>query len=200
DRFHPRAHELAEVVDGLQDQEPEGLPSVVPLRTPDAADPSKPSVLLLHEDDCRPEDFDLSALTIGGAATLAGSHLRSPQPVSPRVTAFETGAVEDTGARMGLSPTPLVAGVPGDLARWASQSGATQIVTPYVPTGPLGDWLCEARAALDAAGITLVELRRDWDALIWPHATAGFFKVKKKIPSILEDAGLLHGTPRLPGL
>jgi len=32
----------------------------------------------------------------------------------------------------------------------------------------------------------LTEWRRDWDAMIWPHATAGFFKVKKQIPKFLR--------------
>jgi hypothetical protein len=36
--------------------------------------------------------------------------------------------------------------------------------------------------------ITLCEWRRDWDTAIWPHATAGFFKVKQNIPRILEKA------------
>lgn len=31
-------------------------------------------------------------------------------------------------------------------------------------------------------GITFCEWRRDWDSAIWPHATAGFFKVKRQIP------------------
>ena len=41
---------------------------------------------------------------------------------------------------------------------------------------------------LPVQGITLCEWRRDWDAAIWPHATAGFFKVKQNIPRILEQA------------
>jgi len=32
----------------------------------------------------------------------------------------------------------------------------------------------------------LAEWRRDWDATIWPYATAGFFKVKKQIPKFLR--------------
>ena len=79
------------------------------------------------------------------------------------------------------------AGVPGDLAVWAARAGATQIVTPCVPAGPLRDWLDEAAPALAARGITLCEWQRDWDAAIWPHATAGFFKVKQQIPRILEQ-------------
>jgi len=73
------------------------------------------------------------------------------------------------------------------LAKWAVAVGATQIATPYVTRGPLRDWLDQAAPALDAAGITLCEWRRDWDAAIWPHATAGFFKVKQNIPRILEQ-------------
>ena len=77
------------------------------------------------------------------------------------------------------------------MAKWAERCGARQIVTPYVPVGPLRDWLDEARAELDAGGIVLAEWQRDWDRAIWPHATAGFFKVKKRIPSILLEVGLL---------
>ncbi|MGB2468343.1 MAG: 1-deoxy-D-xylulose-5-phosphate synthase, partial [Candidatus Puniceispirillaceae bacterium] len=44
-----------------------------------------------------------------------------------------------------------------------------------------------ADAGLDAAGISLAEWRRDWDAMIWPYATAGFFKVKKQIPKFLRE-------------
>jgi deoxyribodipyrimidine photo-lyase len=77
---------------------------------------------------------------------------------------------------------------PASLAKWATSAGAKQIATPYITRGPLRDWLDEAAPALAKAGITLCEWRRDWDTSIWPHATAGFFKVKQNIPRILEKA------------
>ena len=43
-----------------------------------------------------------------------------------------------------------------------------------------------ALTACRAHGIALTEWRRDWDGAVWPHATAGFFKVRQKIPRILE--------------
>ncbi|MCR9092379.1 MAG: deoxyribodipyrimidine photolyase, partial [Proteobacteria bacterium] len=86
--------------------------------------------------------------------------------------------------------SPMRAGLPETLAHWATAAGVGQIVTPYVPCGPLRDWLDEAAAALAPEGITLAEWRRDWDSAIWPHATAGFFKVKKQIPDILVTLGL----------
>ena len=137
-----------------------------------------------------PDDFGLQSLNLVGCATLAASHLRSPRPVAPLVEEFEQGALSDTASRIGLDVTVLRAGVPTDLARWVSRAGATQIATPYIPTGPLQDWMLETKPALEEAGIDLVEWRRDWDSAIWPQATAGFFKVKKQIPAILQDIGL----------
>ncbi len=189
-RFTPRPEDLAEDVRGLEETEPEGLPELLPLREPRAPDPALPTALLVTEEDCRPEDFDLDAYDIRATTTLSASHLRSPREVSGDVAGFEADALADAAQRMGGEATRLRAGVPGDLATWAGRAGAAQIVTPYVPTGPLRDWLTEAETALDARGITLCEMRRDWDAAIWPHATAGFFKVKKKIPQILHQTGL----------
>ncbi|MEM6304249.1 MAG: FAD-binding domain-containing protein [Pseudomonadota bacterium] len=189
-RFSPRDADLQTGLEGLQDQEPEGLPDVQPLREVQAPQPGVPSVLLLTEDDCALEDFDLSALDITATAALRASHLRSPLEVSETVTRFEQQALEDAATRLDRPTEMLRAGVPADLAKWASGQGARQIVMPYAPTGPLKDWMDEATPHLKSAGITVAELRRDWDALVWPHATAGFFKVKKKIPEILHRTGL----------
>ena len=190
-RFTPRERDLNEVVQGLEGSEPDGLPSVTPLRHPIAPDPTLPTVLLITEEDCRVEDFDLVPYEILAGATLRASHLRSPNSVAEGVMRFEAEALQDAATRSGLSVEPLHAGVPGDLACWAAKAGARQILTPYVPEGPLRDWLREATPALDAAGITLCEWQRPWDSAIWPHATAGFFKVKKKIPEIIHQRQLL---------
>ena len=189
-RFAPRDADLAQDVQGLEHLEPEGLPDVRPLRDPVSPDPDVPTVLLITEEDCRVEDFAHETLDIRAAATLTASHLRSPREVSRDVAAFEAEALADAADRAGVNTTQMRAGVPADLVRWAEQARARRIVTPYVPTGPLRDWLNEAQPTLTDAGIVLAEWRRDWDNLIWPHATAGFFKVKKQIPRILHEAGL----------
>ncbi|MFO7806327.1 MAG: FAD-binding domain-containing protein [Paracoccaceae bacterium] len=187
-RFTPRPGDLAEVTQGLEATEPDGLPPVQPLREIAPPRAQAPTALLITDEDCRVEDFDLAALDIRTAATLAAGHLRSPLPVSDDVKRFETAALADTARRTGLSTVSLTADDPRRLAQWAAEAGATQIVTPYVTRGPLRDWLDAAAPSLDAADISLCEWRRDWDSAIWPHATAGFFKVKKQIPRILEQA------------
>ncbi len=189
-RFHPRAADLAADVAGLQALEPEGLPPLHPLRAPRRPDLSAPSLLLITEEDCRPEDFAPALRDIRAVLALRASALRSPRPVAEAVARFEAGALDDAVARLGLAATTEVAGVPADLARLAARAGARQIVTPYVPQGPLRDWLDAAAPTLSAEGVALAEWQRDWDGLIWPHARAGFFKVKQKIPAILHDAGL----------
>jgi deoxyribodipyrimidine photo-lyase len=186
-RFTPRQSDLAEVTQGLEATEPDGLPSVLPLRAITAPDPRRPTALLITDEDCRVEDFDLAALDIRTVATVAASALRSPLPVSDLVTRFEADALSDAAMRVGASPVILQAADPAALAKWAASAGATQIATPYITRGPLRDWLHQAAPSLAKAGVILCEWRRDWDSAIWPHATAGFFKVKQNVPRILEQ-------------
>lgn len=187
-RFAPRPSDLAEVTAGLEATEPDGLPPLLPLRAMTAPEPGRPTALLITDEDCRVEDFDLAALDIRTTATLAGSPLRSPLPVSDLVMRFEAEALADAAGRVGATAQLLQATDPAGLAKWAAAAGATQIATAYVTRGPLRDWLDEAAPSLAKADITFCEWRRDWDSAIWPHATAGFFKVKQNIPRILEQA------------
>jgi len=189
-RFSPRPSDLAEVTQGLEASEPDGLPSVLPLRAFVAPHPGRPTALLITDEDCRVEDFDLAALDIRTIATLASSHIRSPLPVPDLVAQFEAEALANAARRVGIASLAMQVADPTALAKWAAAVGATQIATAYVTRGPLRDWLDQAAPALDAAGITLCEWRRDWDTAIWPHATAGFFKVKQNIPRILEQVAL----------
>jgi len=190
ERFVPRAQELTQNAAGLEALEPDGLPACKAPRSPLAPQSHLPTALLLTEEDCRIEDFPIEDLICTTAATLAASPLRSPREVARLVVQFEAGALADVAQRSGVAVSSMALGAPSDLAQWALQSGAEQIVTPYVPVGPLREWLLRAKPELDAAGISLAEWRRDWDAMIWPYATAGFFKVKKQIPKFLREIAL----------
>jgi deoxyribodipyrimidine photo-lyase len=39
---------------------------------------------------------------------------------------------------------------------------------------------------LDRYGIRLLQLRRPYDSMTWPHAQRGYFKLKEQIPALLE--------------
>ncbi len=190
-RFTPREVDFDAGEEGLEASEPAGLPPLLPLRAVMPPQPDTPTALLITEEDCRLEDFPVSTLDLRAATTLAASRLRSPRPVADRVVRFEADALADAAVRLrqaglGVPVESLNAVRPESLVDWAVAHGVRQLVTPYVTRGPLHDWLIEAASQLTARGIALAEWRRGWDETLWPHATAGFFKVKQRIPQLLQ--------------
>ena len=186
-RFTPRESDLARMTDSLETQEPEGLPPLQPLRPLAPPQRGQPTALLITDEDCRIEEINLADFDIRTSATLLASHLRSPLAVSAGVARFEDEALADAAARAGVVPVRLRADDPAVLAEWASAARVTQVLTPYITRGPLHDWMARATPLLAARGIAVREWRRDWDSAIWPHATAGFFKLKQQIPQILTQ-------------
>jgi deoxyribodipyrimidine photo-lyase len=148
--------------------------------------------LLVTEDDCFPESLIRTqppAAALGAVAT----HWRSSLPVGRHAAAFAELAVKDAIARVAdrfnIDASTSTADDWGEgLAEWASQRGLNTIVTVYAPVGPVSERLDDARDTLARHGIELLQLRRRYDDLAWPHAARGFFQLKKKIPSILEAA------------
>ena len=186
DRFQPGPGDFTQVGEGLALTEPDGLPEREPLRTVRPPDPAAPAAVLITEEDCRLEDFGLQRIAAKGAATLAVSRLRSARPVAEHVIRAEAEALADAASRSGFTCAALDRLDGETLADWALSLGASQIVTPYVPQGPLRDALVACGPGLAARGIQLCEWQRDWDRSVWPHASAGFFKVKEKIPVMLR--------------
>lgn len=177
---------------------PKGLASVavpldgpdaprVPLPLPQVFDPSQPSALLLHDDDLSPAFLFDKGLAPVATACLVTTRDRSPLHVAPHLERFVTGAMTDVTARWAdrLGPlTPALTGIEA-LTDWARGTGARQIVTPHAPVGPNATTLRTLEAALKPDGIRLVRLQRPFDSAAWPHATAGFFKFKEKIPAMI---------------
>ncbi len=73
----------------------------------------------------------------------------------------------------------------------AQQVGTNDVRTTFAPIGPIATKLAGVQKDLKAAGITLHQEHRPYDLKAWPYATKGFFKLRKKIPSIMVDLGLL---------
>ncbi len=153
--------------------------------------PSEPATAwLLTEEDLMPgymlpDDG-------GPVAIVTSAEGRSPLATAKAVLAFTAGAAEDTRARLAarFDVAPVIAGE-GRIAAaldWIAATGAAQVVTPYAPVGPAAATLRQIEQALAAWEIPLHRALRPYDAESWPHATAGFFKFKEKIPRLL--AGL----------
>jgi len=78
-RFAPRRSDLAAVTEGLEATEPDGLPSVLPLRAIRQPEPGRPTALLVTDEDCRVEDFGLAGFDIRTVATLSARSRPIPE-------------------------------------------------------------------------------------------------------------------------
>jgi len=196
-RFHPDSGELSKDIEPLDYTEPLGLPEIQKFRDPLKPDTKIPSLLLLTDEDCCIEDYDLAAFSWVAVASLLSSQARSPRAVSASVIEFERRALADTAGRNKLTPVWFDATSNDEsvtrLIDFIIQSGAKQLVTAYLTQGPTRDLLEAHLPVLRTHGIRLSEWRRDWDTLIWPHAGAGFFKVKQKIPDFLQQLIVCKG-------
>ncbi|WP_346346559.1 FAD-binding domain-containing protein [Thetidibacter halocola] len=147
----------------------------------DAFDPAIPTAFILHEDDLSPGFLVLRGLRPLGTALVTASDGLTPLRMAPRVTEFRTALARDAASRWAERLGPVTEGLdcPQALADWARALGAEQIVTAFAPVGPVAEMLDEI------TGIPVLRVMRDFDATAWPHATAGFFKFKEKIPKFL---------------
>ncbi|WP_300533546.1 FAD-binding domain-containing protein [uncultured Mameliella sp.] len=182
-RFAPAPDDLNSTAAPL-----DGPPPPPPLSSPTGGriTPGLRTLFVLHEDDLSPGwllDADLRPV---GTALLTSGACLSPLKPAPHVTHFRAALVQETAGRWQtqLGPTRTAKSA-GDIAAMARDLGAEQIVTAYAPTGPVAEILQE----LDG----VVQMLRPYDARAWPHATAGYFKFRKKIPTLLAALDLPAG-------
>jgi deoxyribodipyrimidine photo-lyase len=188
-RFTPERGELAANPPPLS--EDDATPPAAPVPPADMVPAGVRAALLITEEDCQPETLGLDLSRFVAAASYEAPAARSEAPVSEAVAAFDRCALADAAARAEAAGAPTVERLAhvtaDDLARWAARAKAEAVVTAWVPVGPLRDRLDAARPALAAAGARLAMVRRPWDDLVWPHATAGFFKLRERIPRLLRS-------------
>lgn len=145
-------------------------------------------LLLVTPQHCRPEGF-----VSGTPAAVLGLLPRTQSGQSEQVRAFERGAVIDAMSRLTGEAGHVTSAQDwsGPIIKAAQNAGTRNVVTSWATVGPVADQLGSARAALERAGLHLHQHQQTYDILAWPHAAKGFFKLKKKIPSILANLGFL---------
>lgn len=147
----------------------------------------QPYLLLLTEEDLTGGFFTPTPpVAVMG---LLAIHGRSPHPVGSIAKNFAKDAMNSVlhgFEQRALSAddwsTPLIEA--------AQNAGVTTIATAYAPVGPVRSRLDRAEPILQKAGITLERVVRPYDRISWPHAKAGFFGMKKKLPAILSQLTL----------
>ena len=160
------------------------------LGAPARHDPTQPSLLLVTPEDMHPESaFDgasgfQSVLVACDASLLWGDGSRH----FVRAAAAETA--ERAAAHYGR-PAHVIERLDAEaLITAANAAGVRRIVTPYAPVGTVADQLARLAPVLASEGVTLAQIRRDWDSAFWPHAKKGFFAFKERIPALLRQSGL----------
>lgn len=173
-----------------------GPPNPSALRAP-AAFPEGHYVLLLTEDDLHPNSLLSAAAMPSAIAGFAKPDLRSPQSAALGARQFAQEAVQHAltaaEAQYGCDTFSIdqnedLASQLTDIARNANTS---KIVMAQSPIGWMRPVIDRLRDDLKPSGIDLLEVRRDWDSQFWPHATKGFFKLKKAIPNALSELGVI---------
>ena len=182
-RFDPR---------GLLEEGAEALTEAYPLPAPSPPPPGerlsqRRIALLLHEEDLSPEGWSLQADVVGICAP--GGWIEGP--ADRPAARFSRGALEDALTRSSAG-FGVAAEAPDDddaVVGWALGLGVTEVATAWAPVGPLASRLGALSARLAERGVRLVRLRRAFDDRAWPHATAGFFRLRERIPGLLAALG-----------
>ena len=195
-KFTQGRHELpkgvlaphADPVGETEHPDPQGIPALA------APDWTRRTGLLIVDDDCLPETLFDRPDRFVACATVATSVHRSAAGAADHVVRFEEQALADTRERMeaaGFAAAEELISA-GDVEAWARGQSLDQIVMPVVPVGTSRDALAPGMRALEASGVAVREVRREWDSFLWPHATAGFFKLKKQIPALVKTMIARH--------
>ena len=142
-------------------------------------------LLLVTEDDMQVQATlpHPPAAKIGALATTS----RSPLPIGKIAQTFAAGAIRDACAGVQIIEHDTWT---ADIIATCQTHNLKTVVTGYAPVGPVANTLAAAEPNLRAEGINLLQVRRVFDTTAWPHATKGFFAMKKGIPRVLETLGL----------
>jgi deoxyribodipyrimidine photo-lyase len=187
-RFRPAPSDLAAVAPPLGTRETAA--QKVPL-SPPVRSPSKGRLLILvTEDDLTPEHWVIdSGRVVGVAMAKPSSGFR----FADHVAQFRSNALADASARCRshwkVAPNEVASAE--QLVSAAAACKADSVVTSRLTIGFMRSEIDDWTPSIQAAGLGLVQITRPWDAEFWPHARAGYFRLKDRIQSVLDTLGVV---------
>lgn len=189
-RFTPEAGALAQDAPPLDAALEHPAPQT--LAAGQAPDPDAPALIWLHEEDLHPESWAVDELDVRAVVYQAQPLARGALELGECAARFTQQALEDGAQRAGahFGRTAHAAADIDAVIDTARSVGAKHVVTQRPAVGPGQDQMAENRAALARADLTLIEMRRSWDAAFHPYATKGFFKFKSAIPTVFDQLRL----------
>ena len=188
-RYRPQG--LATDAPAIREESP---PQRQPISPADEVPEGARVLALVHGDDLRGLEALPVGLEVAAVVVAREGHSDTPWPFGDKARAFVAAAAQDGARQAGSAlevPAEVIDGLDsGTLAEHVRAADADLIVTGDAPVGPVDDGLRKIADELAGSGMELKRVRRAWDEHAWPHATRGFFPFKKKIPALLEQAGL----------
>ncbi len=179
-RFNPKGKLTSNVVALEEKEEHHRIPPRMV-----RAQPKDDFLLVVTEDDsCVYDSLRYKPVNVVG---LLSTRKRSPLKVANAVLDFAAEAISDSLHRAGVTTKEVIDSdsFAEDIVNAAKSCGVKTVCISYANVGPTADQLSLAKKSLQNAGIVLHEVQRNYDSLVWPHATRGYFSLKKKIPQIL---------------
>jgi deoxyribodipyrimidine photo-lyase len=155
-----------------------------------------PAGLLILPDDMSPESSCLSESPFNAIAAFESGEIQQSFKFSNQVRDFERAAMEDTmrraAAHWNLKPSyEQTNDLTVSICAWARRERLKAVRILQPPVGPWRDKLPGIKSSLARHGVRLMEHRREWDHVHWPHARRGFFQFRKGLQERLEALGLV---------
>ena len=151
--------------------------------------PTDDNCLLITDECCHAETI----LPLQKTRSVFGL-LGTAGDVTDAVQNFRDQAVTESCDRVSRQlDIPTSKGSFSRLLTYLQAGHVKQLITVAPPVGPTCDMLELLQTRLKPLDITLLQHSRPYDRLCWPQATAGFFKLKNKIPAILQALELSEG-------
>lgn len=192
-RFAPEG--LAENPPPRQQEENRDFQAIPP--NPSPPDPGgKRWGLLIMPEDLFPEGSPLSHIQFESIFAGLPLDLYREHQIAEPVARFTQLALRDSLDRARHHwdcPTTEAGWVrnwESAVIRWAEDHSLDGILALEAPVGPWKDLLPFLRQELNSRGLPFTQVRRDWDQLLYPLATRGFFAFKKEIPSLVQELGI----------
>ena len=177
-RYHPQ-NELANFAK-IQTEDHTIMPNSITYTNYEK--PRKVKCLLIHENDVSLEDipnFDHLFVQKSHCSTINRSNL-----VKNYVDNLLSDCLRRSLKKSKQKPKIFNFSDKTKLKDFVNENEIKNIFTHYPGIGYLKD---ELKHFSKVSGVNMKYFITDWDSRLWPHASKGFFKLKKKIPEILGD-------------
>lgn len=152
-----------------------------------------PLGILITEEDCSANLVELYN-THSSVLVLTDPSLDSSSQIQSRKLDFKRGAINhafEQAKKQSRCDVQLLAtdDWAAALIEFAESAQVKTIVTSRTPVGETRDRLKAAQTMLEKSGIELKQLPSAFESACLPYTKAGFFKLKSKIPVILNELG-----------